>query len=205
MTENGDDTTGLVSACPVCQCPVPGGEFCGACGAHLHPKSGHSPGRHRIYAADPAERMLHLSVITTLFPHLPHRHSGPFRVALAGAALMLLALGLLGVIGVAVVLSAALVPVLYVLYLYEVEVYEDEPVLVIGGTLVIGFLLGLVWARTTGAVVTGALLQNVAVGLSTGEIIQVAVVFPLIAQLLMLVGPLVLYVLAWRRYGEALV
>lgn len=44
-----------------------------------------------------------------------------------------------------------------------------------------------------------------AVGLSTGEIIQVAVVFPLIAQLLMLVGPLVLYVLAWRRYGEALV
>lgn len=144
MTENGDDTTGLVSACPVCQCPVPGGEFCGACGAHLRQGSGHSPGRYRIYAADPAERMLHLSVITTLFPHLPHRHSGPLRVAPAGAALMLLALGLLGVIGVAVVLSAALVPVLYVLYLYEVEVYEDEPVLAIGGTLVTWFLLGLV-------------------------------------------------------------
>lgn len=205
MTENGDDTTRLVSACPVCQCPVPGGEFCGACGAHFHQGSGHSPGRHSRYAADPAERMLHFSVITTLFPHLPHRPSGPFRMALAAAALMLLALGLLGVIGVAVVLAAALVPVLYVLYLYEVEVYEDEPVLVIGGTLVIGFLLGLVWARSTGAVVTGALLQNVAVGLSTGEIVQVAVVFPLIAQLLMLVGPLVLYVLAWRRYDEALV
>ena len=42
----------------------------------------------------------------------------------------------------ATVAATFLLPVLYLLYLYEVEVYEDEPWLLIGATMVTGAVLG---------------------------------------------------------------
>ena len=42
-------------------------------------------------------------------------------------------------------------PVLYLLYLYEVEVYEDEPWLVVGATMFVGALLGVGFANVMGS------------------------------------------------------
>lgn len=190
--------------CPACQRAVPPGEFCGACGAHLLSETdvrGHQ--RRHAYAAHPGEHVIHLSVVSTLLPHLPHRRSTPFRVALVVATVVLVALGLARMTGPAVAAAALVVPVLYLLYLYEVEVYADEPVWVIGSTVMVGALLGVPWALYAGPRITGAVVENVGQGVPVSSLLVAGVVAPVAAQVLMLAGALVVF--ATRRfYDEAL-
>ncbi len=78
--------------CPHCDSTVPQGHFCGHCGAHL---STADPSRRHAFAAMPNEPVVHFNLISTLFPHLPHRRSGPFRWALgAGVVFVLLLVAL---------------------------------------------------------------------------------------------------------------
>src|SRR5260370_2659119 len=56
----------------------------------------------------------------------------------------ILVLYLAGLISAAILLSAFLVPVLYLIYLYEAQVYRDEPALVLGFTLGGGIIAGIV-------------------------------------------------------------
>ena len=93
-------------------------------------------------------------MISTLLPHLPHRRTAPFRVVLGASLVLLAALGLLRLTGPAIAVAVLAVPLLYLIYLYEVEVYEDEPVLLIGATFAVGLVLGIPWALITGPQVT---------------------------------------------------
>lgn len=190
-------------ACPVCARQVPDGAFCGACGAHLaHGETAGRTHRRHAYAADPDQHILHPSIISTLLPHLPHRRRLPFQVALGITTLLLIGLGAFRLTGPSIAVAALAVPFLYLLYLYEVEVYEDEPVLVIGLTMGVGIVLGAVWAQMTGAQITRTLLQNVVLGTNTHDTLVVGVLLPLLAQVLMLVGALLLY--PRQHYREAL-
>ena len=182
--------------CPHCGSVVPAGEFCGHCGAHLTTASAR---RTHAYTAVPSERVVHLSIISTLFPHLPHRRSGPFRVALgAGVALVALLAGL-HLFAPATVAAVLVLPVLYLMYLYEVEIYEDEPWLVVGATMLVGGLLGLAFTNITG----GALSQAVLTGDRETGFVLAGVAIPIVAQALMLAGPLFLY-FARTRFREPL-
>ncbi len=143
--------------CPHCESVVPAGDFCGHCGAHLVTAN---PARTHAYAAVPSERVAHPSIISTLFPHLPHRRGGAFRWALIAGSAAVLLLASLHLFAPATIAATFLLPVLYLLYLYEVEVYEDEPWLLIAAT-------------------------------------------PIVAQALMLAGPLFLYLIR-PRYREPL-
>jgi RsiW-degrading membrane proteinase PrsW (M82 family)/RNA polymerase subunit RPABC4/transcription elongation factor Spt4 len=208
MGESSADTPTAAPGPPLITCPdcgntVPQGEYCGACGTHLVTATGGGARRHHAFAANPAEHVLLLSVISTLFPHLPHRRTTPFRIALLVAAALLLVLGLVRLTGPAVVAAALAVPLLYLTYLYEVEVYENEPYLIIGLTFVLGLLLGIPWALLTGPLVLQALEQNSLLqGVDLAASLVPGIIFPLVAQLLMLVGPLIIYLT--RRYDEAL-
>ena len=186
-------------ACQVCGQEVPAGEYCGHCGAHL---PGGSRARHDAFAADPSEHVLALNPISTLLPHLPRRHSAPFRVALVVVVVVLVVLGLLRLTGPAVAAAAFAVPFLYLLYLFETEVYEDDPALVVTLTFGLGLLLGIPFALGTGPLVAQASLARALGVESAGRVGLVAVLFPLIAQALMLVGALVIFVM--RRFDEAL-
>lgn len=190
------------STCPSCGRNVPPGEYCGACGGALV-GGRHAAGRAHAYAAYPAEHVLHPSVTSTLFPHLPQRHAEPFRLALMIVAAALLIFGYLRLTGPSVAIAAAAVPALYLMYLHEVDVYEAEPLFAIAATLGVGILLGAIWAVLTGRIVSQTLLLNVAPqGAPTGRILLTAVLFPLVVQLLMLIGALILRVT--RSYDEAL-
>jgi protease prsW family protein len=182
--------------CPHCGSIVPAGDFCGHCGANLTMGSAR---RTHAYTAVPSERMAHLSIITTLFPHLPHRGGGPFRIALvAGGALVVLLAGI-HLFAPATAVAVFVLPVLYLMYLYEVEVYESEPWLVIGATMVAGAVLGAVFTDVTG----GALSLLVLTGDRTTAFALAGVAIPVVAQTLMLAGPLFLYV-ARDRFREPL-
>lgn len=202
MSENALDAPSTVM-CQVCQSKVPDGEFCGVCGAHLVTDNPRAAQRHHAYAANPHEHVLNLNVVSTLFPHLPHRRSAPFRLALLAAAAALLVLGYLRFTGPSIAVAALAVPLLYLLYLYEVEVYEEEPGFIIGITMVFGIVLGFLWAHFTGPIVTRtALLIAAPQGAPVGRVLESGVLFPLVAQVLMLAGVGVIYLT--RKYDEAL-
>jgi len=165
---------------------VPAGEFCGHCGAHLTTGSAR---RTHAFAAVPSEGVAHLSIITTLFPHLPHRSGTPFLFALTAGGTLVLALAGLHLLAPATVAALLVLPVLYLLYLYEVEVYESEPWLVIGATMVLGALLGLAFTNVTGV----ALSQLVLTGDRETGFVLAGIAIPIVAQALMLAGPLFLY------------
>ena len=182
--------------CPHCGSTVPAGDFCGHCGAHL--TSGSTTRRH-AFAAVPSEHVAHISIISTLFPHLPHRRGGPFRLALVAGAAVVLLLAAFHLFAPATVAAAFVLPVLYLMYLYEVEVYESEPWLVIGATMVIGALLGFVFSRVAG----GSLAQLLLTGDRETAFVLAGLAIPISAQVLMLVGPLFLYQFR-QRFREPL-
>lgn len=177
--------------CPNCGNLVPAGEFCGACGVQLTVGRKSDP-RHHAFASDPAEHVLHLSVITTLLPHLPRRRTLPFRVALFAGVLVLVVLGLLRLTGPSISVAAVLIPLLYGLYFYEVQVYEDEPWPVIGGTFGAGIVVGVPWALLIGPIVTESLIFETGGVLTPGRLLLTGVLVPVGALFLMMLGPLIL-------------
>jgi RsiW-degrading membrane proteinase PrsW (M82 family) len=96
------------------------------------------------YAAHPAEHVLQPSIFTTLFPHLGHTKIHEFRWAFAVGLAGILVLYIAGLITGAILVAIFLVPVLYLIYLYEAQVYRDEPALVLGFTIGGGLLIGIV-------------------------------------------------------------
>jgi membrane protein YdbS with pleckstrin-like domain len=178
--------------CPHCGMTVPAGDFCGHCGAHL--TTANATRRH-AFAALPSEHVAHLSIVSTLFPHLAHRRGGAFRWALVAGGAAVLLLAALHLFAPAAVVAIFLLPVLYLLYLYEVEVYEDEPWLVIGATMIVGIALGYGFSSFSGAAVSGLNLT----GDKENAFVLAGVAIPIVAQALMLAGPLFLY--AFRRRG----
>ncbi|GAC1472715.1 MAG: hypothetical protein PVS3B2_15980 [Candidatus Dormibacteraceae bacterium] len=132
--------------CDHCSHDVPDGAFCTRCGAHqgTTAESGNPKTREHRYAAHPGEHVAQPSVITTLFPHLGHHKIHEFRWAFIAGLAGILVLYIAGLISAAILLSAFLVPVLYLIYLYEAQVYRDEPAIVLGFTLGGGIIIGIV-------------------------------------------------------------
>ncbi|HSS60822.1 MAG TPA: PrsW family glutamic-type intramembrane protease [Candidatus Limnocylindrales bacterium] len=172
--------------CPHCGSVVPAGDFCGHCGAHLV-----SDNRRRThaFAAVPTERVAQVSIVTTLFPHLPHRSGATFRLALLAAGALVLLLAALHLFALATTAAVFALPVLYLMYLYEVEVYESEPWLVIGATMVAGGVLGAAATYIFG----GSLAGRLVTGDRDAALLLTAIVIPVVGQALMLAGPLFLY------------
>lgn len=132
--------------CDQCEEVVVDGTFCTRCGAHQDTAEGTHDSARRLhaYAAHPGEHVAQPSLITTLFPHLGRHQIHEFRwallVGLAGVAL----LWVTGFVTAAILVATFLIPVLYLIYLYEAQVYRDAPASVVGFTLAAGAVLGIV-------------------------------------------------------------
>jgi len=169
--------------CPHCEETVPPGAYCGSCGGHLADAQAH---RRHSYAAAPHERVHRATVISTLFPHLPHRHAHVFREILGGGVAVVILLAALRLYTPATLVAALLLPVLYVLYLYEVEVYEHEPWTVIATTFVAGAALGTAYSLVLSH------FSSLSLGGTDKGALVSGVVLPVIVQVLMVAGPLLL-------------
>ena len=132
--------------CDHCAQDVPDGVFCTRCGAHQGTtgESGNAKLREHNYAAHPGEHVAQPSVFTTLFPHLGQHKIHEFRWAFIAGISGVLVLYLAGLITAAILVSAFLIPVLYLIYLYEAQVYRDEPATILGFTIGGGIIVGIV-------------------------------------------------------------
>lgn len=144
--------------CRACESAVPAGAFCGFCGAALSAPRGDGRGWLRIgtYGPAPAEHVLRVSVVSSLFPHLSQRSRPPFRMALAVLVIALTVFVVLRWQPPLIAVSALGLPVLFLIYLYEADVYRDWHILTLLCTAVLGVGLGVGWALLTGPVVARA-------------------------------------------------
>lgn len=188
--------------CPHCSNPTPVGNYCGVCGAHLqHPEAKLAARRAHSFSANPEEAVMRLSVVSTLFPHLSHRSSVPFRAGFALLVGLLILFSATGLEAPVIALAAMGVPLLFQLYIYEVDIYEENHLLLAAVTLLIGAGLGVGWALLGGPVVSHALQPTIGASLSGGDVVNAAVTVPIISQALMLV-PLLLVLVLVPGFGS---
>ena len=188
--------------CGSCGEDVPAGNFCVRCGAPLgDDPAAAPPSRTRgAFAAAPQERLNVPRLVSTLFPQLPRSSMASFQGALAFGIVVVLVLALLRILPVALIAAAVLLPLLTLLYLYDVDIYEDEPTRVIGVTMLWGAVTGVGVGLLTRAVTSsGATFVTQAKG--TTVLVQ-GILLPLLGIALMLAGPLVL--LRYRRFNDVL-
>src|SRR6185312_2793734 len=113
--------------CQHCGREAPDGRFCGYCGAPLTGTVPRDPQRRRAYAANPHEHVYHPGVVTTFFPHLNPQRTHQMRWILLGGAFIIFLLGLGRYVPIAIVAAALFIPILYLFYFYDAEIYEGEP------------------------------------------------------------------------------
>lgn len=190
--------------CPVCGNVVPVGAYCAACGTHLtHDAQSPSVRRAYSYVAAPGESVLHLSVVSSLFPHLSHRSRAPFRVGLVAIVAALLVLAALRLQAPAIAVSALGIPLLFQLYIFEADLYDDEPLVATLLTIGVGAALGVGWSLLTSDYVTRASRLTLVGGSNTSHVVLASLV-PAGAQLLMVVPVVSMWLLRRNRYGESM-
>jgi hypothetical protein len=117
-------------------------------------------------------------IVSTLYPHLPRSSMVAFRTSLVLGTALVLGLGVAGFFPVALVAAAALMPLVTALYFFDVDLYEDEPMLVIAGTMLwgaaAGTVLGLVWKLVDPPGAQVLLQSNTSLALSDGLALGVA-------------------------------
>ena len=175
--------------CDHCANDVPDGVFCTRCGAHQG-TTGELRGarsREHNYAAHPSEHVVQPSVFTTLFPHLGRQKVYEFRWAFAVGIAGIVVLYGAGLIAAAILVAIFLVPVLYLIYLYEAQVYRDAPATVLGFTIGGGVVIGLVVTLIERAVYNpysgvGNPLRGA--GLAAGTLLFLGVLVPVVQEVL---------------------
>ena len=175
------DPGGATLTCPTCSETVPAGVFCGACGHHLTRSGGpaRTGFRGHSYAAAPGEHVLRLSVVSSLFPHLPHRSRAPFRIAVVVLAVALVVLAALRLQAPMIAISALGVPLLFQLYLMESDVYDDLPTPLLGLAVALGAGLGYGWAELTADHVSTSIGSALLGGADTSRFWTDGVLIPL--------------------------
>jgi len=199
-TPEGDQPTPDTIRCHQCGNDVPRLEYCIRCGDPLSDEynvEGRAQARDR-FAAAPHEPLFTIAFVSTLFPQLPRAHMRTFRISFLAGAAIIGVLALFGLYPVALVAAAVLVPLLMVMYVYVVDIYEDDPLSVVGTTMLWGVAAGVLYALLLRAVPSSASFANDNVGV----IALNAVGLPLLETALMLAGAL--FLLPQRRFNDVL-
>lgn len=195
-SDQSDSADGGVPAppvtCPRCATSNPAAaRFCQACGDSLRETEKRS-----AYAANPSESVASFAVVSTLMPHASDRTPQTYRWALAvGLAIPVLAWAF-GALPFALATAVFVVPVVYVVYLYDMNLWEDAPVPVVlaafalSGALAVGFTW--LWRYVLFGDALSLSLSRKAGTFDLTQFLVPSVLVPVVAMVLMLIGPLYL-------------
>lgn len=189
--------------CPSCGREAPDGRYCGYCGAALASAPGRDSRRLRAFAINPREHVYQPALVTTFFPHLKGQRAQQVRWVLLGGTIAILLIALGRFVPLGYVAAAAFVPLLYLFYFYDVEIYEGEPLRVLGSCFLLSALLGAIANLALYRTLLSVEYTLPGEGPSPDFLVLSGIVVPLVSLLLALVGPLILFV-ARRRFHDVL-
>lgn len=198
MSESGE--TPATIRCPDCEYEVPTLPYCVRCGEFLSDDLARHPHGRRGFAAAPNESRFAPKIISTIFPQLPRNEMDSFQIALALGTLTIVVLCLVKLFPLALIGAAILVPILTILYLWEVDLYEDAPVTALGLSVVWGAVAGVLVGLLAREVVNPSV--SVLLERSTHTVLWRGILLPVISVALMLGGPLIL--LPYRKFNDVL-
>jgi RsiW-degrading membrane proteinase PrsW (M82 family) len=181
-------------ACPHCRQPVPPLRYCVRCGSPLDPSA-----RRHEFAAHPGEPVQAVRLFSTLFPHLPEAGYDSFRYAYVLGIAIVAGLVIAGLYPLGLVAAAILVPVLFVLYFIEVDLYERAPLTIMAATLAWGALIGGVLGAA-GRIAGSSAAADSAPSLTAA--VPGAVLLALLGAALATLGPLAL--IRYRAFNDVL-
>ena len=136
--------------CPRCRAELPDvAHFCHVCGQDLRSED---LTRRRSFAAKPDEPVASFALISSIMPRGAGQRPQTYRIALTIALVVALIAAIFGALPIAVLVAAFAIPIVYIVYLYDVNLWEDEPIPVTGlafgltGVLTIGFTILWTWS-----------------------------------------------------------
>ena len=121
-----------------------------------------------------------------------------YRIAFAIALIVAMIAAIFGAMPVAVLVAAFAVPVVYIVYVYDVNLWEDEPLIVTGlaflltGALTVGYTL--LWTYLRGPVPYGTTTYegSLSAAPTVGSFLVVALVVPIMGEAIRQIGPVLL-------------
>ncbi len=170
--------------------------YCSKCGS---PTQEGRSARRDAYAVQPTENVVQLALVSTVMPHTNRVTGNRYRWALAIAVVIVTVFTLTGILAAAILAAAFSVPLVYLLYIYDLNVWEDTPAPVVGLVLiltgVLGALVSLVFYRWVFEDQFLELIGSTGAGFDTvpvGAFLLFVLLLPVIAELAMNIGPVLL-------------
>jgi len=181
-------------ACPTCSTTNPSAaRFCATCGTDITSGDSSRSGR---YAVNPNESVASFALISTIMPHAAGKAPQTYRLALLVALAFPVIAGVLGAVSFALITAALVVPVVYTVYLYDVNLWEDNPVAVVLGALgasaVLSLLFTLLWREGLFADSFDVQFNRAGGALDLTQLLVLCLLVPVAAVVLSLIGPVVL-------------
>src|SRR5688500_11224767 len=114
--------------CPRCQTALPDvAHYCGRCGNDV--RTGEGVGR--SFAVHPGEPVASFNLVSSLMPLAAGSTPQTYRFALSLGLAVPVVAAVLGYLPFAFATACVVVPVVYLLYLYDVNEWEDQPITVV--------------------------------------------------------------------------
>ncbi|EPH07221.1 hypothetical protein HMPREF1531_00276 [Propionibacterium sp. oral taxon 192 str. F0372] len=179
--------------CSRCHTEVPpASHYCYRCGGDV---MGSDATRRRSYAARPDQAVTTFAPVGTIMPKGIVGHPSTYQFVLVAALLIMVVSAALGAAPLALSVAAFAVPLVYIVYLYDVNMWEDEPVPVVMLAFVLTFLLGAGWTvlsvmlRGNQGIVTPTLEGSV---LDIPGLLITVLLVPVVGEVIRQIGPIVL-------------
>ena len=151
--------------------------------------------RRKSFAARPDEPVASFALISSIMPRGAGRRPQTYRIALTIALVVALIAAIFGAMPIAVLVAAFAVPVVYIVYIYDVNLWEDEPVIVTGlaflltGALTVGFHDLVDLSPRTGAIRHHHVRGLAECCAAVGTFLLVALVVPIVGEAIRQIGP----------------
>ena len=182
--------------CSRCHATLPEvAHFCQVCGRDL--RTGDAA-RRRSFAAQPDQPVASFALISTIMPRGSGQRPQTYRLALTFALVVALIAAIFGAMPIAVLVAAFAVPIIYIVYLYDVNLWEDEPIPVTGLAFALTGVLALIWTliwtalRGTVAFSLPSYGGDAAGGPNVLTFLLVALAVPIVGEAIRQVGPVML-------------
>lgn len=183
--------------CPQCHTPLPDvAHYCHTCGRDVRSSA---ESRQQHFAVKPDEPVASFAIVSTIMPRGSGQRGQTYRITLVVALVIALLAACFGAVPLAVLVAAFAIPVVYIMYLYDVNLWDDNPVQVTLMAFLLTFVLGLgftmLWFVGIGTASPGGSgASQGATGSSvnlTGLLVA-AVLVPVVGEIIRQVGPVFL-------------